>query len=158
MSQTPAEKFFWRKDPTADAKQETVSAPRAAKGVSEESSSKKPETRSSPVLIGVPCHDSELTIAKTIVRLQPLGADIIVCDDGSSDTTEDIARKMGCRVIKHPRELGRSDAVTSIYLAAKKLKAEALLTVGVDSNFELNRCNAAARRGTKGRHRHSYWI
>ena len=45
---------------------------------------------------------------------------------------------MGCRVIKHPRELGRSDAITSLYLAAKKLKAEVLLTVPVGSNVSLN--------------------
>jgi len=44
---------------------------------------------------------------------------------------------MGCLVIKHPRELGRSDAVTSLFLAAKKLKAEVLLTAGTDSNFNL---------------------
>ncbi len=138
MSQTPAEKFFWRKDPTADVKQvveESVS--REAKGSPEENVAKKPEMKSSGVIVGIPCHNSEGTIARTIVRMLPLGADIVVCDDGSSDSTEEIARKMGCRVIRHPRELGRSDAVTSIYLAAKKLKAEALLTVGVDSNFTL---------------------
>jgi hypothetical protein len=88
-------------------------------------------------MIGIPCHNSEGTIAKTIVRLSSLGADIVVCDDGSSDSTEEISRKMGCRVIKHPRELGRSDAVTSLFLAAKKLQAEVLLTAAVDSDFNL---------------------
>jgi len=136
MSQTPAEKFFWRKDPTADAKQE-AEVVRETKGAPEESESKKPELRSTTVLIGIPCHNSEATIAKTIVHLLPLGANIVVCDDGSSDATEEITRKMGCRVIKHPRELGRSDAVTSLYLAAKKLKAEVLLTVPVGFNVSL---------------------
>lgn len=129
--QTPAEKFFWRKDPTADAKQLAV-ATEVPDSSSKEEPVKKSETRSSPVLIGIPCHNAEAQIAKTIVRLLPLGADILVCDDGSSDATEEIAERMGCRIIKHPRELGRSDAVTSIYLAAKKLRAETLLTVGVD--------------------------
>jgi hypothetical protein len=136
MSQTPAEKFFWRKDPTADAKQDAVLA-RETKGTPEETGPKKTELKSSPVLIGIPCHNAEASIAKTIVRLLPMGADIVVCDDGSSDSTEEIARKMGCRVIKHPRELGRSDAITSLYLAAKKLKAEVLLTVAVGSNISL---------------------
>ena len=140
MSQTPAEKFFWRKDPTAEAKQEVeaaVATRQAGKESAIEVEAKKPESKLSTVLIGIPCHNSEGSIARTIVRVLPLGADIIVCDDGSSDATDEIARRMGCRVIKHPRELGRSDAVTSIYLAAKKLKAEALLTVGIDSNFSL---------------------
>ena len=142
MSQSPAEKFFWRKDPAADAR-EAVAAAAVAQttqevaGAEGDSAARKTEAKTSSVIIGIPCHNSEQAIAKTIVRLLPLGADIVVCDDGSSDSTEEIARKMGCRVIKHPRELGRSDAVTSIYLAAKKLKAEALLTVGVDSKFSL---------------------
>jgi hypothetical protein len=135
MAQAPAEKFFWRKDPTADSKQEIESPSHDSRPSSSESTIKKGESRSSPVLVGIPCHNSEGMIAKTVVRLLSLGADIVVCDDGSSDSTEDIARKLGCRVIKHPRELGRSDSVTSLYLAAKKLKAEVLLTVGVDADF-----------------------
>jgi glycosyltransferase involved in cell wall biosynthesis len=139
MSQSPAEKFFWRKDPTADAKQVAVSAKTAEipDDAFESEDEKKSASKSSPVLIGIPCHNSESAIAKTIVKLLPLEADIVVCDDGSSDSTDEIARTMGCRIIKHPRELGRSDTVTSIYLAAKKLKSETLLTVGVDSNFSL---------------------
>ncbi len=110
---------------------------RDAKGAPEESAPKKTEARSTTVLIGIPCHNAEATIAKTVVHLLPLGADIVICDDGSSDATEEIGRKMGCRVFKHPRELGRSDAITSLYLAAKKLKAEVLLTVPVGSNISL---------------------
>lgn len=136
MAQTPAEKFFWRKDPTDDAKQ-TTDAKSSQKPGEEGETPAKLLIKSSTVLIGIPCHNSEAEIAKTIVRLLPLGSDIVICDDGSSDSTEEIAARMGCRVIKHPRELGRSDSVTSIYLAAKKLKAEVLLTVGVDSKFTL---------------------
>jgi hypothetical protein len=137
VSQTPAEKFFWRKDPTADARQAEEVTRETKASSPAESTAKKVLTKSSGVVVGIPCHDSEQTIGKTIIRVLPLGADVVVCDDGSSDTTEEIAAKMGCRVIKHPRELGRSDAITSIYLAAKKMKAEVLLTVGVDSNFSL---------------------
>ena len=138
MAQTSAEKFFWRKDPTADANQSVETKPaQVMSQARSEITQRKPEARSSSVLIGIPAHNSEESIARTIVGLQPLGSDIVVCDDGSSDATEEIAMQMGCRVIKHPRELGRSDSVTSIYLAAKKLKAEILLTVGVDSKFSL---------------------
>jgi hypothetical protein len=41
------------------------------------------------------------------------------------------------QVIKHPRELGRSDSVTSLFLAAKKSQAEVLLTVGIESKINL---------------------
>lgn len=136
MSQTPAEKFFWRKDPTSEEPREATTTSKQPTPAKIETIENKAKLKST-VLIGIPCHNSEGTIAKAIVRLLPLGADIVVCDDGSSDSTEEISRKMGCLIIKHPRELGRSDAVTSLFLAAKKLQAEALLTVAVDSNFNL---------------------
>jgi len=140
MSQTPAEKFFWRKDPTVDENQQ-ITTPRVTveKGSPQdkEETAKKSEPKPASVLVGIPCHNSETSIGRTIVKVLPLGGLVLVCDDGSSDLTEEIATKMGCLVIKHPRELGRSDSVTSIYIAAKKLKAEVLLTVGIDSNFSL---------------------
>jgi glycosyltransferase involved in cell wall biosynthesis len=138
LTQSPAEKFFWRKDPTADTKQ-TRDLKTVQKSSSEDQPEAiaKPDIRSSAVLVGIPCHNSQAEIGSTVVRLLPLGSDIVICDDGSTDSTEEIAARMGCGVIKHPRELGRSDSVTSLYLAAKKLRAEALLTVGVDSKFTL---------------------
>src|SRR5579862_6280431 len=133
MSQTPAEKFFWRKDPTGEMTQE---AAKESSPTENEPVENKPKLKSG-ILIGIPCHNSEGSIAKTVVRFSPLGAEMLVCDDGSIDSTEEIATRMGCRVIKHPRELGRSDAVTSLFLASKKLQAEILLTAGTDSNFNL---------------------
>jgi hypothetical protein len=129
-----SEKFFWRKDPSNDLTKDVDS--HAKPGEPPSTTPQKPELKSK-TLIGIPCHNAESTIGRAIVQLSPLGADIIICDDGSSDTTEDIATKMGAMIVKHPRELGRSDSVTSLFLAAKKLQAEVLLTVGQDSKHSL---------------------
>jgi Glycosyl transferase family 2 len=144
QQQSQSEKFFWRKDPTkenATTKEpnaETGSKTLALTNELSSSISKEKVPLKSKTLIGIPCHNAEALVGRTIVQLSQLGdAEILVCDDGSTDATEDIATKMGCRVIKHPRELGRSDAVTSLFLAAKRLKAEVLLTVGTNSQYTL---------------------
>jgi glycosyltransferase involved in cell wall biosynthesis len=135
MAQTQAEKFFWRKDPTQEANKDTSKTKEAP--FVEQAEAKKPALKSG-LLIGIPCHNAEASIARTVVNLASLGADIIVCDDGSSDLTEDIAKRLDCKVIQHPRELGRSDSVTSLFLAAKKLQAEVLLTLGPDSRTSIS--------------------
>jgi len=136
MAQTQAEKFFWRKDPTEETKDQTAKVPKEPP-MKEEVEAKKPALKSG-LVIGIPCHNAEGTIARAVVNLSGLGADIVVCDDGSSDLTEDIAKRLGCKVIQHPRELGRSDSVTSLFLAAKKLQADALLTLGASSRTSIS--------------------
>jgi hypothetical protein len=89
------------------------------------------------LIIGIPVHNSQASIAKTVVALRSLNVDIIVCDDFSTDATEEIARELGCKVIKHPRELGFSDCVTSLFLASRRLHASNLLTVDVGMEFTI---------------------
>ena len=47
------------------------------------------------------------------------GCEIIVVDDGSTDDTPDIAARHGCRVIQHPRNLGKGAAVRTGLDAAR---------------------------------------
>lgn len=90
----------------------------------------------SKLVIGIPAHNSEDSVAKTILALRPLeGGEIIVCDDFSTDATEEIARALGSKLIKHPRQLGMSDSVTSLFLASRRLHATSLLTVDPEMDF-----------------------
>jgi glycosyltransferase involved in cell wall biosynthesis len=88
----------------------------------------------SRLIIGLPTFNEEDSIAKTIVKLSGLG-DIVVCDDGSSDATEEIARGLGCRIVKHPRKLGRSDCITSLFLAARRLRADELMILDAETYY-----------------------
>ena len=51
--------------------------------------------------IGIPAFNEEKNIAKMIVKLKKISDEIIVCNDGSSDLTGEIAEKMGAIVINH---------------------------------------------------------
>jgi hypothetical protein len=99
-------------------------------------SDSEPGIQESNLLIGIPTHNEEDSIAKTIVKLSGLG-DIVVCDDGSTDATEDIARGLGCRITKHPRKLGRSDCITSLFLAARRLRADELLILETGTYYNM---------------------
>ncbi len=86
----------------------------------------------SNIIVGVPCYNEEKTIAKLIVQLRSIASKIIVCDDGSSDLTGEIARFMGCEVITHPRNLGKGAALRSLFLAARNHKPDVFVTLDGD--------------------------
>jgi len=90
------------------------------------------------VLIGIPAFNEEKNIAKIIVNLQKLSNGIIVCDDGSSDTTGLIAEKLGVTVIHHERNKGYGAALRSIFLKAKDLDADILVTFDADGQHQVN--------------------
>ena len=62
-------------------------------------------------VIGIPAFNEEENIAKIIVKLQKIVDEIIVCNDGSSDLTGEIAEKLGAIVINHPKNLGYGAAI-----------------------------------------------
>lgn len=145
MSQSKnSEKFFWRKSAHGDIAILEDSEDTTGEDIRFSKITVQPRAKlsaqlflESKLVIGIPTHNSERSIAKTVVSLRPLDADILVCDDFSTDSTEQIARSLNCKILKHPRELGASDSITSIYLAARRLHATTLLTVDPHVNFVL---------------------
>jgi hypothetical protein len=152
MSLSRDEKFFWQKNfpdvssslPSHDleVRESTFENVNSEKTVSTviRKNTARPNSRllqETKLIIGIPVHNSETSLARTVVELRRLNVDVIVCDDFSTDATEEIARELGCKVIKHPRELGFSDCVTSLFLAARRVHATNLLTVDVGMDFTL---------------------
>ncbi len=89
------------------------------------------------IVIGIPAYNEEKNIAKLIVQLQNKGYSIIVCNDGSTDMTGEIAKKMGVTVINHKRNLGYGAAIRSIFLKAQEIKAEILATFDADGQHRV---------------------
>ena len=58
------------------------------------------------ITIGIPAYNEEKNIAKIIVKLKTIADKIIVCDDGSTDSTAEIAQSLGAIVINHTTNLG----------------------------------------------------
>ena len=88
--------------------------------------------------IGIPAFNEEKSIAGIITRLKKKYQTIIVCDDGSSDLTGEIAKELGVIVITHPKNLGYGGAIRSIFLKSSELQMDALVTFDADGQHDVN--------------------
>jgi glycosyltransferase involved in cell wall biosynthesis len=93
------------------------------------------------VVIGIPAYNEEKNIAKIIVKLQNVTNKIIVCNDGSTDSTSEIADKMGAIVINHPKNLGYGAAIRSLFSKASELDADVLVTFDADGQHRIEDIN-----------------
>jgi len=87
--------------------------------------------------VGIPAFNEEKNIATIITKLADITDTIIVCNDGSSDLTSDIAEKMGAFVINHEKNLGYGAAIRSIFLKAKELDGDILVTFDADGQHRI---------------------
>jgi len=89
------------------------------------------------LIIGIPAYNEEKNIAKIIVKLQKLADKIIVCNDGSTDLTSEIAEKMGVVVINHPKNMGYGAGIRSLFLKAKEMDCDILVTFDADGQHRV---------------------
>jgi len=89
------------------------------------------------IIIGIPAFNEEKNIASIITKLMNITDSIIVCNDGSSDLTSEIAEKMGAIVINHKKNSGYGAAIRSIFLKAKELDGDILVTFDADGQHRI---------------------
>ena len=92
----------------------------------------------SKIAIGLPAFNEGKNIASIIVQLKKKYELIIVCDDGSSDFTSVIAKEMGAIVIKHKKNLGYGAAIRSLFLKARELDCDILITFDSDGQHKIS--------------------
>lgn len=88
--------------------------------------------RSSLIIAAIPAYNEEKTIAKTILLAQKYVDRVVVCDDGSTDMTCNIAEKLGADVIRHGNNLGYGAAIQTLFEKARELDADAMVTLDGD--------------------------
>jgi hypothetical protein len=84
------------------------------------------------VVVGIPAYNEEKTIARVVLGAQKHAHIVIVCDDGSSDLTGEIADRLGAVVVRHEANLGYGAALQSLFKRAKELNADVLVTLDSD--------------------------
>ena len=87
--------------------------------------------------MGIPAFNEEKNIAPIITKLMNITNTIIVCNDGSNDLTSEIAEKMGAVVINHEKNLGYGGAIRSIFVKAKELEGDVLVTFDADGQHRI---------------------
>ncbi|OIO18379.1 hypothetical protein AUJ29_00095 [Candidatus Kuenenbacteria bacterium CG1_02_38_13] len=85
------------------------------------------------IYILIPAYNEGPVIASVIQDVQKEGwKNIIIVDDGSTDSTYDEAKKTGVIVLRHSLNRGKGAAVKTGFEAAKKLHAESIVTIDAD--------------------------
>jgi glycosyltransferase involved in cell wall biosynthesis len=84
----------------------------------------------------IPAYNEELTIAKVVLRARRHVDRVIVCDDGSSDMTAEIAEACGAEVIRHERNMGYGAAIGSLFRRAREVGADIMVTLDADGQHD----------------------
>jgi len=88
------------------------------------------------IVAAIPAFDEEATIARVVIGSRRHVDKVLVCDDGSSDMTGEIAEKLGAEVVRHERNLGKGAAVRSLFDFAKRLGADVVVTLDADGQHD----------------------
>ncbi len=86
-----------------------------------------------PLIVGcIPAFNEEKCIAKVILLAQKYVDKVIVCDDGSSDMTGEIAKRLGALVIRHEKNKGYGASLRGLFNKARELEPIAIVTLDGD--------------------------
>jgi len=89
------------------------------------------------ITVGIPAYNEEKNIAKIIVKLKKIADKIIVCNDGSTDLTSEIAENLGAIVINHTKNRGYGSGIKSILEKSKEIGSEVLVTFDGDGQHRV---------------------
>ena len=92
--------------------------------------------------IGIPAYNEEKNIAGIITKLKKFTNSIIICDDGSTDLTKEIAENLGVTVISHSKNLGYGAAIRSLFLKAKEVDPDVFITFDADGQHRIEDINS----------------
>jgi len=81
------------------------------------------------VVACIPAYNEERTIAKVVLLAQKHVDKVIVCDDGSSDLTGEIAKSLGAELIRHEGNLSEGAALRTLFSRAIRLCPDAAVTL-----------------------------
>ena len=88
------------------------------------------------IVAGIPAYNEEKTIARVVLGAQKHAHVVVVCDDGSTDLTGEIAERLGAVVVRHERNAGYGAAIQSLFKRARELKADVLVTLDADGQHD----------------------
>lgn len=84
------------------------------------------------LLVAVPAFNEERAIGSIILQARLKGWDVLVVDDGSADQTAVIAEAAGATVKRHKENLGKAQALNTIFRYARDEQVGALLLIDGD--------------------------
>jgi glycosyltransferase involved in cell wall biosynthesis len=102
------------------------------------------------VAVGIPAFNEEQSIARIVLEAQKFADAVIVCDDGSTDMTAQIAQRLGADVVKHEGNCGYGAAIKSLFKHALDLGADVLVTLDGDGQHNASEIPNVIKPITEG--------
>ena len=75
------------------------------------------------IVVVIPAFNEEKTIAKVVVGAKKSADAVIVCDDGSTDMTAEIAGSLGIQLIRHEENSGKGRALATLIRRGRKTQS-----------------------------------
>jgi len=90
------------------------------------------------IIAAIPAYNEERTIARVVIETQRYVDKVIVCDDGSTDLTGEIAKRLGAEVIRHEKNIGYGGALSSLFKRAREINPDAMIVLDADLQHDPN--------------------
>lgn len=84
----------------------------------------------------IPAYNEERTIGRVVLLARKHVDKVLVCDDGSSDLTADIAEGLGAMIIRHSSNLGKGAALRTLFSACRDLGVDMMVTIDGDGQHD----------------------
>lgn len=89
------------------------------------------------VLIAIPVFNEEKYVADVLRRIAEHGHDVLVVDDGSTDSTPEILRSTsGIQVVRHPENRGYGQSLITAFSIAARKHYDWVITIDCDDQHE----------------------
>ena len=88
------------------------------------------------IVAGIPAYNEEKTIAEVVLKAGCHVGKVLVCDDGSKDMTQIIARKNGAHVLEHKNNMGYGATMQTLFVKARELGADVLVVFDGDGQHD----------------------
>ena len=83
-------------------------------------------------IICIPAYNEEKVIGNIVKRSLAHGDKVIVCDDGSTDSTAKVAKENGATVISHKNNQGYGASIITLFDRARQENADLMVTIDGD--------------------------
>jgi len=83
----------------------------------------------------LPAYNEEKKIYDVVKETSKFVDKVVVCDDGSTDQTKEIAKKAGALVTIHSKNKGKGAAMRTLFEYAKKIDGDIVITMDSDGQF-----------------------
>ena len=102
------------------------------------------------VVVGIPAFNEEHSIASVVLSAKKFADAVIVCDDGSSDLTGEIALQLGAEVVRHESNMGYGASIRTLFARARDFAADVLVTLDADGQHDPSEIPAVVKPIVEG--------